>query len=188
MRDIASEKAVTRAGLLAARSERLPEPNEDGRRAEALLQLPEILRADTVAAYVSFRGEPGTEKLLSRLTAAGKTVLLPVVLADRDLEFRRYDGQLVTGRLGMACPPPSAPVVPLHEAQVVVAPALACDSTGRRLGRGGGSYDRALPRAATNAMTVALVHPEELLPSVPVDDHDQRVRAVLAGDRLTRCR
>jgi 5-formyltetrahydrofolate cyclo-ligase len=187
MQEVARDKAVARAGLLAARAERLPERDEDGERATAVLDLPEVRRTDTVAAYVSFSGEPGTEQLLERLTKAGKRVLLPVVLADRDLEFRRYDGQLVTGRLGMACPPPSSEVVPLAEAGVVVVPALACDGTGRRLGRGGGSYDRALPRVAPEALTVALVHTEELWPNVPVDEHDQRVRAILAGARLVRC-
>jgi 5-formyltetrahydrofolate cyclo-ligase len=184
--DVTSQKVVARSSLLAARAERLPEPHEDLDRATALLDLPEVAEADTVAAYVSIVGEPGTAVLLDRLRAAGKRVLLPVVLADRDLEFREYDGALVTGRLGMPCPPPAAPQVPLAEAAVVVVPALACDRRGHRLGRGGGSYDRALPRVAPDALTVALIHPEELWRSVPVDPHDQPVRSVLAGTTFVR--
>jgi 5-formyltetrahydrofolate cyclo-ligase len=184
----ATEKEQARAVYLTARAERLPAPREDEDRAAAVLALPEVRASHTVAAYVSFAGEPSTEEVLRELQAAGKRILLPVLLADRDLEFRAYDGTLVTGRLGITCPPPSAPLVPLHEAGVVVVPALACDAQGRRLGRGGGSYDRALPRAAPEALTLALVHPEELVAEVPVDVHDQPVRAVLAGSRLVRCR
>lgn len=184
MPDPASEKALARSTVLQARSERLPEPDETVRRTKALLDL--SAGAATVAAYVSFGTEPSTDDALAAWLARGTRVLLPVVLPDRDLEFRVYDGALVAGRLGMACPPATAPIVPLSEACVVVVPALACDRRGNRLGRGGGSYDRALPRAAPEALTVAVVHAEELWPSVPADDHDQRVRAVLAGDRLVR--
>jgi len=49
---------------------------------------------------------------------------------------------------------------------------------GRRLGRGGGSYDRALARVGPQVPTIALLYDSELLPSVPVDEHDQAVRAV----------
>jgi 5-formyltetrahydrofolate cyclo-ligase len=179
-----TDKRTARAVLLQARAERSPEPSEDSRRTDALLEL--TRDATTVAAFVSFGTEPSTVGALAAWLERGVRVLLPVVLGDLDLEFRLYDGLLVPGRKGMPCPPPSAPVVPLAEASVVVVPALACDRTGRRLGRGGGSYDRSLPRVAAEALTVALVHPEELWPSVPTEPHDIRVKAVLAGDELVR--
>ncbi len=185
MPDPASEKALARSTVLQARSGRLPEPDENVRRTEALLEV--TAGAETVAAYVSFGTEPSTDDTLAAWLTRGTRVLLPVVLPDRDLEFRAYDGALVTGRLGMACPPASAPVVPLAEASVVVVPALACDRRGNRLGRGGGSYDRALTRVGPGALTVAAVYAEELWPAVPIDGHDQRVRAVLAGDALVHC-
>jgi 5-formyltetrahydrofolate cyclo-ligase len=184
--DRATEKALARSVLVQARAERLPEPQEDERRTAALLAL--SAGAQTVAAYLSFGTEPSTDRVLAAWRNRGVRVLLPVVLADRDLEFRIYDGALVTGRLGMACPPPSAPVVDISEASVVVVPALAADRAGRRLGRGGGSYDRILPRVSGEALTVAAVYPEELWSVVPVEEHDQRVRAVLAGDELVHCR
>lgn len=184
--DAAAEKARARATLMQARAERTREPDEDERRTEALLRLTEGVA--TVAAYVSFGAEPSTAAALDAWLRRRTQVLLPVVLPDRDLEFRVYDGSLVTGRLGITCPPPSSPVADLTDAGVVLVPALACDRTGRRLGRGGGSYDRVLPRVDPTALTVALVHPEELWPEVPVESHDQRVRAVLAGDELIRIR
>lgn len=185
MPDTRAEKALARSALSQARAERLSVPGETAERTAALLTL--AAPGDTVAAYVSFGTEPETAPALAGWLAAGVRVLLPLVLADRDLEFRVYEGTLVTGRLGMACPPPSAPIVPLEEASLVVVPALACDRAGRRLGRGGGSYDRALPRASGSALTVAVVYPEELWTTVPAEEHDQRVRGVLAGAQLVRC-
>jgi 5-formyltetrahydrofolate cyclo-ligase len=124
---------------------------------------------------------------------AGVRVLLPVVLPDRSLIFRVAEqvgpgGPLALGRgrLGLLVPPATAPVVSLGEAGVVVVPALALDRAGRRLGRGGGSYDRALLKLADDAVAVGVVHPEELLERVPEEPHDQRVTHVLAAAELQR--
>jgi 5-formyltetrahydrofolate cyclo-ligase len=69
---------------------------------------------------------------------------------------------------------------------VVLVPALAVDARGNRLGRGGGSYDRALARVGGQVPTIALLYDAELLAHVPAEPHDQRVRAAVAraGDHL----
>jgi 5-formyltetrahydrofolate cyclo-ligase len=61
-------------------------------------------------------------------------------------------------------------------ADLVIVPALAVDRDGRRLGRGGGSYDRALARVGPAVPTVALIYDDELLDEVPAGRLDQRVR------------
>jgi 5-formyltetrahydrofolate cyclo-ligase len=55
---------------------------------------------------------------------------------------------------------------------------LAVDAGGNRLGRGGGSYDRALARVGGQVPTIALLYDSELLDHVPADPHDRPVRAV----------
>jgi 5-formyltetrahydrofolate cyclo-ligase len=62
----------------------------------------------------------------------------------------------------------------IHDAKIIISPALAADREGRRLGQGGGSYDRALARRGPHALVVVLLHDDELLPAgdVPVDAHD----------------
>ena len=64
-------------------------------------------------------------------------------------------------------------------ADLVVVPALAVDRYGFRLGRGGGSYDRALARVSASTLTVALLHDGELLDRLPAEPHDRPVRAVV---------
>lgn len=60
-------------------------------------------------------------------------------------------------------------------------------STGTRLGRGGGSYDRVLARVDPGILTVAAVYDSELLGSVPAEPHDRAVRAVVTPSRgITR--
>ena len=64
----------------------------------------------------------------------------------------------------------------LAEADVIIAPALAVDTAGARLGQGGGWYDRALGHKRPDAKVVALVFPEEIYDAadspIPTEPHD----------------
>lgn len=188
------EKDTLRELLLRARRERPPER----RRAAAAglarhaLDLPELARAGTVAAYVSVGGEPGTGELLEELRARGTRVLLPVLRPDNDLDWAVYEGPdtLTPGPRGLREPTggrlgPEAVLA----ADAVLLPGLAVDASGNRLGRGGGSYDRVLARlaaAGAGAALVVLLHADEVLPRVPVEPHDHRVHAVVTPEGVRR--
>jgi 5-formyltetrahydrofolate cyclo-ligase len=147
--------------------------------AERLLAWEPVRRAATVAAYVSVGSEPGTGLLLERLVAAGKRVVLPVLLPDNDLDWAVFDGDVVSARRGLL--EPSGPRLgrdSVATADVLVVPGLAVDGRGRRLGRGGGSYDRALARVPVGTPVVVVLHDDEVVEDVPVDDHDRPVTAV----------
>ena len=137
---------------------------------EALAAHAAALGAGPIAAFVGVRGEPPTLPLLAALRARGVRVLLPLLRDDLDLEWADYDGDprhLVPGPRGVLHPPGAS--LGLHgiaAAALVLAPALAVDGAGRRLGQGGGSYDRALAR--TSAPVLAVVFDDELLDAVPV--------------------
>jgi 5-formyltetrahydrofolate cyclo-ligase len=87
---------------------------------------------------------------------------------------------MVPGPRGLLEPsePPRSPQA-VARADVVLAPALAVDAAGNRLGRGGGSYDRALARVGPLIPLIALLYDDELLDRVPVAPHDTPVRAVV---------
>lgn len=178
-----AEKAALRDRLISARS-RLPESsrNDAGRLIrDSLLSLPQLDAAGTVAAYYSAGTEPPTRSLIYALWKRGSYVVLPVLLPDGDLDWASYEGpdSLVPGRFGLLEPTEARRGVDtVSRADVVLVPALAVSVTGHRLGRGGGSYDRALARVGPQVPTIALAYDDELLPSVPVAAHDQPVRAV----------
>ncbi|MGI8948003.1 MAG: 5-formyltetrahydrofolate cyclo-ligase [Ornithinimicrobium sp.] len=70
----------------------------------------------------------------------------------------------------------------LQGVDVALIPALAVSRDGRRLGQGGGYYDRVLPVLRQRASTVpviAVLHDHEWLPQVPSEPHDALVDAVL---------
>ncbi len=142
---------------------------------------------DTVAGYVPMPGEPGGARLAEALDAVCARLLLPVVLPDRDLDWARYQGDLVPAAFGVLEPAgPRLGPAAVTEADLVVVPALAVDRTGVRLGRGGGSYDRALARVAPGTLLVAALYDGELVDRLPADPHDVRVHAVATPAGLTR--
>ena len=181
MHDI--DKGTLRRRQVAARAA-MPDSirNESGRLIrDHVLEMPQVTSAGTIAAYYSVGTEPDTRGLIFALWKRGSYVVLPVLLPDGDLDWASYEGpeSLAPGPRGVLQPvEPVRGTGTVARADVVLVPALAVDVRGRRLGRGGGSYDRALARVGPQVPTIALLYDSELLPSVPAEEHDQAVRAV----------
>jgi 5-formyltetrahydrofolate cyclo-ligase len=145
-----------------------------------LLSLVRSSRARTVAAYVPMAGEPGGSTLPEKLIAAGVEVLLPVLRPDLDLDWAAYSDLLVRGTRGTSEPGGSRlGVDAIDQADLVVVPAVAVDASGLRLGRGGGSYDRALAHVSGSRPVVALLYDGELVERLPAEPHDRHVSAVI---------
>ena len=136
------------------------------------------------AAYVPVGAEPGGDGLVEALAAAASMLLLPVLRADADLDWAAYAGSLAPATRGLSEPVgPLLGVDAIGAAEVVVVPAVAVDRRGIRLGRGGGSYDRALTRVGDGAVVVALLYDGELVDRLPAAPHDRTVNAaVLPSD------
>ena len=157
--------------------------------ATVLGQAPEVRRAATVAAYVSIGSEPGTGPLLTALRDAGTRVLLPVLLPDGDLDWAAYDGDgsLAPARFGLLEPTGARlGVDAVATADAVLVPGLAVSPTGLRLGRGGGSYDRALGRVPVGTFTCCLLLDGEVGLDVPAEPHDRPVTAAATPTGLVR--
>jgi 5-formyltetrahydrofolate cyclo-ligase len=178
-------KATVRRGLLAARRSRSDVDNADAGVRATLADL--VTGRGTVAAYVPMPGEPGGPSLPDALAGTGVRLLLPVLLPDLDLDWAVYDGALVPARFGLREPSgPRLGPAAIGSAALVVVPAVAVDRRGVRLGRGGGSYDRALARVPAGTMIVAALYDGELVDALPADPHDVRVTAVATPSGLTR--
>jgi 5-formyltetrahydrofolate cyclo-ligase len=194
--DVQQRKAELRARVLARRSALPADQRAQAGRAirDALLDRPEVQMAGTIAAYYSIGAEPDTRGLVYALWKRGSYVLLPVLRPDGDLDWASYEGpdSLVPGPRGLREPgEPTRGVDAVARADAVLVPALAVDEAGRRLGRGGGSYDRALARVGPLIPLIALVYDEELVGHVPSEGHDVPVRATAsprAGITVTGAR
>jgi 5-formyltetrahydrofolate cyclo-ligase len=166
--ETSTAKAALRRRVRATRREHLADRDVEGEAAALAEHVTALVHGHTqgrlcrVAAYESRPTEPPTHLLVDRLAAGGYEVVVPITLAELDLDWRVAGS---TDPLGLNA---------IHDAGIIVAPALAVDRAGRRLGQGGGSYDRALARRSPHALVVVLLHNGELLPAgdVPVDAHD----------------
>jgi 5-formyltetrahydrofolate cyclo-ligase len=74
------------------------------------------------------------------------------------------------------------------DVDIVLAPALAVDTQGRRIGLGGDGYDEILRRLDPATLVLVAVHDDELFDSavepIPEEPHDVRVDAVLTPSRI----
>ena len=184
MESLDSQKRALRSMVRA----RMPAPGSDAFvsasvAAQARLASSDIAsRARVVGVYRALPSEVGTAALAAALAAAGKEVCYPVVVPGaRCLEFRRSVGVFVAGSLGIE--EPTGSPVALSRIDLLVVPALAVDARGARLGRGRGHYDATL--AACPAFAVALVFESQLVPSVPLGEHDRPVQAICTETRLS---
>ena len=183
--DVQQRKAALRAQILARRSA-LPADQRSAAGTlirDAVLAEPQVQMAGTIAAYYSIGAEPGTHGLVFALWKRGSYVLLPVLRPDGDLDWASYEGpdSMVPGPRGLLEPgEPPRGVDAVARADAVLVPALAVDGAGRRLGRGGGSYDRALARVGPLVPLIALVYDDELVEQVPTEGHDIPVRATVS--------
>jgi 5-formyltetrahydrofolate cyclo-ligase len=182
--EVQAEKAGLRSQVLRARSELSAESRAAAGRGirDALLSRAELQMAGTVAVYYSVGTEPDTTKLVYGLWKRGTYVLLPLLRPDGDLDWASYEGpdSLVPGPKGLL-EPAEAPrgVDAVARADAVLVPALAVDRAGHRLGRGGGSFDRALARVGPLIPLIALLYDDELVDRLPTASHDVPVRAVV---------
>jgi 5-formyltetrahydrofolate cyclo-ligase len=173
-------KAVARQRFLEARGAR---PRAEGLLASAQQALPDVYR---VALYVSMGPEPQTGALIDWLLATHREVLLPILYADNDLGWGIAPGaaDLVPGRLGLSEPPIDLGPDAIGTADLIICPAVAVTRDGVRLGRGGGSYDRALARARPGTPVWAAVYETEIVDTLPCDAHDRPVDAALTPHQL----
>lgn len=182
-------KTAARHALLAARN---ASPADAQPVARGLLESArEHLDAQQrIALYVSMGSEPQTGALIDWLLASGREVLLPILYADNDLGWGIAPGaaDLVPGRLGLSEPRVDLGSAEIATADLVICPALAVDRHGVRLGRGGGSYDRALARVSPGTPIWAAVYDTEILDELPADPHDQSVHAALTPTDLVLLR
>lgn len=184
MAHVGEEKRALRRRIVARRRAMDRDTRAAAGRAlrEELMGLPQVEMAGKVAAYYSVGREPDTHGIVLALWKHGATVLLPVLLGDGDLDWAAYEGpdSLVPGPRGTYEPAGDRlGVDAVRTCDVVIAPALGVDVRGTRLGRSGGSYDRALSRVGSAPLTLALLYDDEVFDAVPAEPHDRRVRAAV---------
>ena len=174
-------KAALRERMREAR-DRIPEPERTAAAAgveEALLRLPEVASATTVAMFDAFGAEIPTGRIVSGMLEQGKRVLLPFLDAGR-MEMAEIgpDEALLPTAYGPGEPGSRTAVDP-EEVDVIVVPGLAFDRRGHRLGYGGGHYDGYLRRLRPHATRIGIAFEVQVVDHLPASDADERVHVLV---------
>lgn len=188
--ELAARKAALRRALAERRRAVTPEQARAAGEAVAarLAAAGELGRCRRVALYAESAGELPTRALWRLARERDLPVLWPR-LAPGGLEFARCDDAeaLEPGALGIRAPGPACEAVALGPGDLVVVPAVALDGVGRRLGRGGGHYDRALAGAdALRSLRVGVGYDFQLVEEVPAGEGDESVDLVVTERVLVR--
>ncbi len=155
------------------------------RIAVRLRRLSVYRRAKFLLCYAAFDGEVESRPLMERALAEGKRVAVPVtqrgtrrIVPVEIQEVRR--GLSRRGNFGILEPRLKAGrSVPLRSLDLLIVPGVAFDRQGRRLGRGGGYFDRFLARVPRQVPRVGLAFRFQLLKKLPQEPHDQPVCRVV---------
>lgn len=208
---MASKESVISTAKKALRAEKAGARNElslDQRREMSSLVCKHALEwletngIKSLMAYVSFRSELETSLLITEAWADQRTVLLPRVIpasGEMSVHAVKAWSDLELGTYGIYEPIASSSASRENEEitipEVVFVPGLAFDVQGGRLGYGRGYYDRL--RASWEKIKYAHVKPPvwvglaygmQLVPNVPMDEHDAFMDMLITENGIVHCR
>lgn len=160
------------------------------RVAARLFETKEFARARLVISYCAKRDEVQTRGIIERLLREGRRVAVvvtdPTTRSLRFSEVTSFEEDLATGTFGILEPKPGhLRLVSLGEAQVVLVPLVAWDTTGQRLGYGAGYFDRALS-GASKVTKIGLALESQRLARIPGSHHDVPLDLIVTERRTVR--
>ena len=140
---------------------------------------PWLQEADLVLIYCSQRDEPDTRGIIGWLLYTGRRVALPVCEKDGIMEFYaiRSMEELRPGAYGIL-EPGIRRKIKITQKTLCIVPGLAFTRDGKRLGKGGGYYDRYLA-AHPGLRTMGLTYRCLLQERIPCEAHDRPVDVVI---------
>jgi 5-formyltetrahydrofolate cyclo-ligase len=149
---------------------------------------PQLRSAHTILFYAPLSDELDVWLLLEKLLKTEKVSALPAFDgATQSYSARRVknlETDIFTGKFGVSEPLASCEEIPLNKFDLVLAPGVAFDSSGNRLGRGMGFYDRILSNAS--GVKCGVAYDFQLLDKIPAEAHDAKVNFIFTPSRCVK--
>ena len=130
--------------------------------------------ARRIYAFSPLTAEPD----LTRWNWNGKSLALPRI-TESEIRFFEVPGfeNLQFQALGIAEPPADALLA--EPPDLILVPGLGFDRAGRRLGRGGGYYDRFLATIPSSIPRIGVGFDFQICETIPTESHDIRMNAIV---------
>ncbi|MEM7506459.1 MAG: 5-formyltetrahydrofolate cyclo-ligase [Pseudomonadota bacterium] len=187
MSDALSDRkaALRKAAFARRKTAHAATPDAGQRAAEHLLASRFLTGAAVVSAYCPIRTEIDPMPLMRRLSAAGHRICVPVIQGEGlALQFREWhpDVAMEEGPFGAAVPVGTDWLAP----DLVIAPLVAFDREGGRLGYGGGFYDRSLEemRRVKPTLAIGYAFAAQEVPDLPREPTDQPLDAIVTEEGM----
>jgi len=184
------QKAALRKKIRAA-LKNLPAENravDSSRVCELLRRQPFWQQAAAVLLFAPLPDEVDVWSLPEAALAGGKIVALPrfdpVGANYAACRVQNLQREIVSGRFGIREPVSGCAEIPLSELDLVLVPGVAFDLRGRRLGRGGGFYDRLLEKFS--GVKCGIAFDGQWVDEVPTAPSDARMDFILTPARCVR--
>jgi 5-formyltetrahydrofolate cyclo-ligase len=149
---------------------------------------PQLQSAHAILFFAPLPDELDVWPLLEKLLPAKKICALPAFDPAAQLysarRVKNLETDIFTGKFGISEPHPECEEIPLNRFDLVLAPGLAFDLSGHRLGRGRGFYDRIL--AAASGVKCGVAYDFQVRDQIPVEPHDVRVNFIFTPNRCVR--
>jgi 5-formyltetrahydrofolate cyclo-ligase len=163
---------------------RLIELGQSQRRIESklacqnLIATDEYKKASVIMIFLSLPHEVDTTPIILDAWQQGKTVAVPKISWQQRhmiaVEITSLDTGFSEDRRGLKNPTTGVPM-PVEEIDLVITPGIGFDAKGNRLGRAGGYYDRFFKSKGLHAARLGFGFSQQIVDSVPVEDHDEPV-------------
>lgn len=158
--------------------------------AQCVLMLPEYSQAKVIMVYLPIRNEIDTQAIIRTAWQQGKKVVVPICqTSDKSLVLSELWSMEELSPGTMQIPEPKdmlvRPVSP-DVVDLVLLPGVAFDVAGRRLGYGGGYFDRFLTRLRPDSLKIALAYEFQVLQFLPAEEHDMPVDIIVTEESVRR--
>lgn len=154
---------------------------------ENVLGLEEFQQAKTIFCYVSTKTEVDTIPILKEILTSGKKLGVPKCTGKGIMEVYEISSldELTAGTYGILEPGERCEkLLTPEEIDFSLIPCISCDSQGKRLGHGGGYYDRYLEKS--RGVKVIVCRSRLMVDEVPTEPHDIRMDFVISEEAVWR--
>jgi len=156
------------------------------RAAENFLALLDVENSFTIGAYVDFKNEVSTRKIIESLSASGKKVFLPVTDFEKaELNFAEFISfsDLIDDKHGVLEPNEKNFISP-EGIDLFIVPCVAFDKKGYRIGWGKGYYDKFFDTNSISALKIGLAFDFQLVDSLPYDSQDVPLDIIVTESKV----
>ncbi|MDP4177472.1 MAG: 5-formyltetrahydrofolate cyclo-ligase [Bacillota bacterium] len=149
-----------------------------------IILLEQYKNSKIIFIYVSFDKEVDTFRIINHALENNKTICVPKVISKSEgMKAVKIESinELTAGKYGILEPKESNNIINADKIDLIISPGVAFDSSGYRVGYGGGFYDRFLSNVNDNVPVIAMSYDFQFIDKVPREDFDKPVDFVVTN-------